>query len=370
MSQTHGRYRPFISLWGILFFLFLSLSVAHGFEIKGFSDVDFLKSTLKGDPNENGSFSLGAIDLYVSELVTDHIEILTEMALEDGGVDVERLQIGYIFNDALKIRAGRVHNALGYWNITFHHGKQMQTTIDRPFFIKFEDEGGLFPVHLVGVWTAGRYSLGPLIFGYDLMVGNGSRIMNVGATEGVELDPNNATDDNKNKAVSFRLQVSPRFMTALKIIGSGSFSKVDGYDSTGLRVLQVRQQILNAALIYDQEGQPFELLSEVFWVNNKDELAGLGTSRNTFYYVQLGYTLIDFLTPYTRFEQSLIQEATPTRAGDPYMAALSAVDRWIALVGVRYDISAETALKAEVRRVHERGIENHSEYAVQWSFAF
>lgn len=369
MSQSRQWHRPFISLWGISLSILLSFSLAHGFEIKGFSDVNFIKSTLEGDPNRNGSFALGAIDLYVSELVTDHIEILTEIALENGITDVERLQIGYIFNDALKIRAGRVHNALGYWNITFHHGTQMQTTIERPFFLKFEDDGGLLPVHLVGIWTAGRYSLGPIVLGYDLLIGNGSSIVNVRGP-GTELSPNISSDDNKNKAVGFRLQVSPRFMSALKVMGSGSFSRVDGYDPTGLHIVGVKQNILNASLIYDQEGEPLKLLAEVFWVKDKDQLTGRGDHTNTLYYVQLGYTLFDLIIPYVRYEQSLIETPSSTEAGDPYMEALSAVDKRIALAGVRYELSAETALKGEYRRIHEEGLKNHSEFAVQWSFAF
>ena len=362
MNQRY-QWRPLlIPFWGALFVLIMFLSDARGFEIKGFSDVNYIKSSLSGDPNENGSFALGSIDLYASELITDHVEVLLEAALEDGGVDVERIQIGYILNDALKIRAGRVHNILGYWNTTYHHGTYIQTTIDRPFFLKFEDEGGLLPVHLVGVWTSGRYHAGPLNLGYDLMLGNGSKIVNT--PEGTELDPNNIADDNRNKAFSFRLQGSPRFINALKFMVSGSFSKVEEYGPSNLPVLEVNQHILNASVIYNQEGEPFEFLSEVFWLRNKDELTGLGKNTNTFYYVQTGYTFKELITPYARYEQSL------TKEGDPYMAALSAVDKRIALAGVRYELSLGSALKAEFRKIREKGIENHSEYAVQWSFAF
>src|SRR5579871_1263566 len=222
--QGRKRFPSLIPVWGAIVLFLLSLSDARGFEIKGFSDIDFRKSTLVGDPDHHGSFSFGSVDLYVSELITDHVEVLLEAALEDGGVDVERLQIGYIFNDALKIRAGRVHNILGYWNTTFHHGTYIQTTINRPFFLRFEDQGGLLPTHLVGVWASGRYNAGPMNLGYDLMIGNGQKIVDVGSAD-VQLDPNNKSDDNNNKAVSFRLQISPRFMSALKLMASGYISK-------------------------------------------------------------------------------------------------------------------------------------------------
>lgn len=364
MNQSYRWRRLYMPFCGALIFFFTLLPDARGFEIKGFSDVDYIQSTLDGDENENGTFALGAIDLYASELITDNIEVLLEVALENEIVDIERLQIGYIFSDALKVRAGRVHNILGYWNVNFHHGAQIQTTIDRPFFIKFEDEGGLVPVHLVGLWTSGRYATGPVILGYDVMLGNGSRIVNVGGPDITELNPNNGADDNHNKAVSFRLQVSPRFMNALKLMVSGSFSEVVGYDANDLPLLDVDQSILNFSAIHDQEGEPFEFLSEVFWIQNKDQLTNLGKSKSTLYYVQMGYTFMDLITPYVRYEQSMIEE------DDPYMIALSAVDTRIALAGMRYELSTGSALKAEFRRIRAEGVENHSEYAVQWSFAF
>lgn len=364
MNQACREDRCFIFLWGILLFLFTLLPEANGFEIKGFADVTFTKSTLAGDPNENGSFALGPIDLYVSELLTDRIELLSEMVLEDGGVDIERLQIGYIFSDALKIRAGRFHNALGYWNQTYHHGALMQTTIERPFFLKFEDEGGLLPVHTVGLWAAGRHRIGPGVIGYDLMVGNGPRINLDPVVLTGELDPNNASDDNKNKVFAFRLQASPVHLP-LTIMVFGNIGKVNGYAASFAGpALEVDQSILGAAFAYDNERNGPEFLSEIYRVIDKDKLTGLGSNTNTLYYVQAGYTFMERLTPYVRYEQASIEEA------DPYMAALAAVDTRRALAGIRFDIATVSALKVEGRRVHRAGEENHSEYAVQWAFSF
>jgi hypothetical protein len=356
-----GRFSIF--LWGTLLFLFTLLPEANGFEIKGFADVTFTKGTLKGDPTENGSFALGPIDLYVSELLTDRIELLSEMALEDGGVDIERLQIGYIFNDALKIRAGRFHNALGYWNQTYHHGALMQTSIDRPFFLKFEDEGGLLPVHTVGLWAAGRHRIGPGVVGYDLMVGNGPRIDLDPVTLIGDLDPNNGSDDNKNKVLAFRLQASP-LRLPLTVMVFGNIGKVNGYAGSVVPLLDVDQSILGAALAYDNERNGLEFLSEIYWVKDKDKLTGLGSNTNTLYYLQAGYTFMERLTPYVRYEQALIEES------DPYMTALAAADTRRALAGIRFDLAMVSALKIEGRRIHRAGVEDHSEYAVQWAFSF
>lgn len=347
-----------------LFLLFLAFCLspflpfeANGFELKGFSDVTFNKSTLKGSESENGSFALDGIDLYVSELLTDHIELLTEMSVEGGGVDVERLQIGYIFNDALKIRAGRFHNVLGFYNTAYHHGRLMQDTVDRPFFLKFEDEGGLLPVHLVGLWGGGIFKAGPAILSYDLMLGNGPKF-NTGIGE---LDPNNASDNNKNKVVSFRLAASPRSLPALMLIGSGNVSKVE---DDPLLLLSVNQTILSLSVDYTHPGDGLNFLSEIYWIKDKDRLTGSGRHSNTLYFIQGGYTLKETYTPYVRYERSLIEEQ------DPYMIALSGVDKRVALGGIRYELSINTALKGEVRKIHEAGAGNYSEYAVQWAFTF
>ena len=83
-------------------------------------------------------------------------------------VDVERLQIAYRWSDALRLTAGRGHTALGYWNESYHHGKLLQPTVERPEVLKFEDDGGILPVHFVGLEAAresGLRRLGPRLRG-------------------------------------------------------------------------------------------------------------------------------------------------------------------------------------------------------------
>jgi hypothetical protein len=65
-------------------------------------------------------------------------------------IDMERAYIEYRKNGFV-VAGGRTHAELGYWNNAFHHGKWLQLTIDRPRVLRFEDSGGMLPVHQVGV---------------------------------------------------------------------------------------------------------------------------------------------------------------------------------------------------------------------------
>src|SRR5207247_10157642 len=48
-----------------------------------------------------------------------------------------------------------------------------QTTIDRPFIFAFEDEGGILPVHNVGLSASGQIPSGRLGLRYIAEIGNG-----------------------------------------------------------------------------------------------------------------------------------------------------------------------------------------------------
>ena len=123
-------------------------------------------------PQQNG-FYLGQTDLHLMAQYGAHLGAMVEDVVEFDGqnpsIDFERVLVSYTFDDRLRIGAGRDHTCFGYWNRTFHHGSQFQTTIDRPFFLAFEDGGGsdqaykqtgVVPNHIVGVFANGDFDLG------------------------------------------------------------------------------------------------------------------------------------------------------------------------------------------------------------------
>ena len=89
---------------------------------------------------------------------------------------------------------------LGYWNEAYHHGALLEPTVDRPEALKFEDDGGILPVHFVGLEFSGKAPLAGGDLGYEACVANGR-----GAMPDVVQG---ALDLNKGKAVSAKLDLS------------------------------------------------------------------------------------------------------------------------------------------------------------------
>ncbi|HHI80621.1 MAG TPA: hypothetical protein ENK02_11655, partial [Planctomycetes bacterium] len=126
--------------------------------LSGFGHVQFdyqhISMTGGGTSNSN-AFALGGLDLFLRSQLNEKVSFLNETVFEpnsDGEnvLDVERLIIKYEINDDFNVQAGRFHSSFGYWNRAFHHGEFLSTSIGRPDVLKFEDDGGLLPIHIIG----------------------------------------------------------------------------------------------------------------------------------------------------------------------------------------------------------------------------
>ena len=347
---------------------------AQAVEINGFTQVSFFRCTngkcaaaLGEDSGRNGNFAIGNVDLYIAQAF-DQVDVLLELNFEDGTVfDLERLRLGYTFSDAARLYAGRVHTPLGFWNNLYHHGDQLAPTIERPEFLKFEDDGGIIPVHTVGVAAAGRLGTDLLVTEYQLMLGNGPKVTSEDGTVGL-LDPNNITDNNRQKSVAGYLSLAPRAVPGLKFGLSGHLARVQGDDALtptlppGLSAVDLDQRILNGSVMYEADKILF--LGEYYAIQDKDlREGGVGSNTNSAYYALLSYALTPRWVPYAMYEAMALKEA------DPYVIALGARDLTELAGGVRFNISWRSSVKAEVRSVN-RDDNRWAEYAVQWALGF
>src|SRR5262249_51804832 len=128
-------------------------------------------------PGVWNAFFAPRIDLFGAADV-GRLSFLTEIMFEaennEIGVDVERLQINYLFANWLRVRAGRTHVAWGYYNDTYHHGNLFELTTARPYSVNFEDSLGIVMAHNVGIGVDGTFDLGNAgSIRYDAEVGNG-----------------------------------------------------------------------------------------------------------------------------------------------------------------------------------------------------
>ena len=347
------------------------ISASYAFELNGFADVSFTKSTegenRADDEYRNGDFAFGTLDLYLGQTLDD-IDILVELIVEKGNVlDLERLTLGYTFSDTVKLRAGRFHTPLGFWNNAYHHGVQLQPTIQRPDFLKFEDDGGIIPTHVVGASVSGRIDSGAGAVEYTAMVGNGPQIVVEDAeTSFYVLSPNNISDNNIGKAVAFSAAMSPSFVSGLKLGVSGHISEIQS--DVGVPTVFVDQSIYAFAATYAIG--PVGLAAEYFTINNKDDESGDDYTNNA-YYGLITYTLMEKWVPYVMYENLSVKK------DDPYMEVLEiGRDTEELTVGLRYNINYRSSVKVEFRDIiNERNVveekdANWNEYAVQWALAF
>jgi hypothetical protein len=363
-----------------MFILFLVLMLigslpVNAFEFKGFSDVKYRETNNANCPC---GFSLGAFDLYLSEQLNDRMDFLAEVAFEfdqgnDGyGLDVERMQIGYAFNDNLKVRVGRFHNILGYWNTAFHHGVQLQTSIYRPQLVQFEDSGGFLPIHIVGIWLDGKYRSPIGKFNYGLMIGNGPKIFNQ------QLQPNAGGDNSSNKSVSANITLHPSLVEGLAVGVSGDVLTTNDFAplASGVNTVTVEtaQDIYGAHVVYF--GDKVEFLSEYYYLNNTDKLSQPNQSYAAHgYYIHAGYHIFKGILPYVRYEELGIDSNDPffnaiqyAEAGTVFLTPINSSVGYLG--GIRYDLTQASSLRAEYQVRNVAQMEAIKSYTLQWAYSF
>ena len=295
--------------------------------IRGFSDVALHGSNLKGD---NTSFSLGQVDLFVTSDVSEKLKFLSEVVFEAGrdnsfGVDIERLLLNYSFGDFLNVGVGRFHSAIGYYNTAYHHSTWLQTTTGRPFLFQFEDQGGILPIHNVGVTASGRIPSGALGLHYVAEVGNG-RTSRSPMFEPVQ----NVLDENNHKSVNFAVFARPEAVRGLQA-GFSIYRDL----LAPLNSPRIGETIFAAHAVY--AGLSFEWLNEALLLRHAPQ----GTSRvfdTPGFYTQISKRFGSY-RPYVRYEYVNASQSEPVFSDVGLRRGPS--------VGLRYDLSDFVALKLQ-----------------------
>jgi len=326
----------------------------EGIPLHGFLTVGAL-STTQHDVQRKGA-TVDGLDLYLTT-ENGRVRSLTELNFEvdsegDIDTDLERIQIGYAFSDALTLWAGRFHSPYGYWNTAYHHGAQIQPTILRPRFLEFEDKGGILPAHDVGLWATGRLPLGNNLLHYDAWLANAPRV----GADGF-LNQNVAGATNGHALVGMNLGMPFGGATVgIHALTGRIGGPVDGQSLTALR-------ILGGYAVYDEDN--WEAMTEYFGFVDRNVIGGgLHTSHAA--YAQVGRSF-GAVTPYGRYELASLDQ------GDDYFASMIGGRSYRrALVGVRYDIDPRSTLKLEFNhtsltdRIKDRYRESRVEYAIRF----
>jgi hypothetical protein len=304
--------------------------------IRGFGDVSLHGDTQKGDTT---SFSLGQLDLFITSDISEKFKFLSEVVFEGGpddlygvnvgqentfGVDVERYLVQYSLNDYLNISAGRGHTAIGYYNTAYHHSTWLQTTTGRPFLFAFEDEGGILPIHIVGVTASGLVPSRSLGLHYVAEVGNGRESRSPLSSEPVQ----NEIADQNHKAFNLALFAKPE---AIRGFQTGLSFYRD--QLVPANVPKIAESILAAHAILIRPA--YEWLNEALL--DRHAVGGTSAVFNTpGFYTQLSRQFAAF-RPYFRYQYLNVAKNEPVFPDVGLRHGPS--------LGVRFDASESVALK-------------------------
>lgn len=333
-----------------------------GVPLHGFADIGLRYS---GENNRyfgkgNKGFNVGSFDLYLTPRFGDHVRMLIEPNIEanaagETNVDMERLQIGYVFNDYLTGWAGRFHTPYGYWNTAFHHGAQIQTSVLRPRFLEFEDRGGILPAHTTGAWFTGATPASAGKVGYDAFVGNSQRIKTDPANLGPDsivptgtLDTKMGGSGSANSVAGFNAWYTPARMGGLRVGLHGLGGTIAAVDAANSILAQTRVRVAGGYLAFADDD--WEVMSEYYRFTNRDITGATGSHRSSAWYAQVGRNW-GLWTPYGRFEKANLDQADSYFAYQTYGRSYTR-----GAVGLRYDIDPKAALKLELSRTAQRDL--------------
>jgi hypothetical protein len=346
-----------------------------------FGDTAFIIDSVT--PKQPG-FVIGDLDLLITGRAAS-LTAMAETALEQRGhgtvgIDLERIFVGWR-GERVAVDAGRTHAELGYWNNAFHHGRWLQITAERPRILKFEDEGGILPIHLVGVTAHWR----PLVEGDQRIelagsVGNGRGNI----TDDVQEVPvGNGFDTNGFKSLLFKAGFKGFGARDLQFGVSGMYDRIAPLPATvadptdpemfarpALPNQTIQEWIGNAYLAY--RGSQLTVISEIFDLLHTSAMPDIAgkTSWNTVDAYALGAYRIGDFSPYLMAEiRRTSGDLDPFFFPDPTVPNPEILrDFEEVTVGVRWDLTTWSAIKLEYRGTFPRETSHINTGTIDWCF--
>ena len=320
-------------------------------KIHGYGDLGLRGDNHKGDTT---SFSLGQIDLFITSNISEKFKFLTELVFEQGRrggnsfeEDLERVLLTYSYNDHLNLSIGRFHTAIGYYNTAYPHATWFQTTADRPFVFRLEDQGGFLPVHDVGVSASGLIPSGGLRLNYIAEIGNG-RSSHSPLVQPVQ----NFVDENNHKAVNLALFARPDAVPGLQV-GFSAYRDVL-FPANSPRI---GESIFDAYAVLVRP--KFEWLNEALVIRHAPQFSRHFNTPG--FYTQISERFGAY-RPYFRYQYVNASSAEPAFPDVGLRQGPS--------LGVRYEASESVAVKLQYDYTALRRQQAISALALQLGFTF
>lgn len=303
-------------------------------KFNGFAGVKYTAQDEVNAPEANANtFALGQFDLFVSSQLSEKLSALGEIVFEftdnnETVVDLERYVLKYSLNDLWNVEMGRMHTPFGYWLGAYHHGTWLHTTVGRPLIFEWEDDGGILPMHSIGLQINGSKSFEDFSMKYHMGIVNG---------RGETLTKiQHVQDRNDAKAFIVSAAVQPGAIAGLELGGSLYADKIPADTTVAARNGEIDELILGGHAVYFHE--KVELLAEGIYMLHDDEVSGSAYHTHGFY-LQGAYQWNKW-KPYYRMDYLNFGE------GDPYYSGQD-IDNTKHAVGIRWDPFTWNAIKFE-----------------------
>ncbi|HEY6252963.1 MAG TPA: hypothetical protein VI685_23640 [Candidatus Angelobacter sp.] len=293
--------------------------------IRGFGDFGLYGGTQNG---QTTSFSIGQINLFMTSNLSERFKFLTELVFEvqqnnSFQAVPERVLLEWSLNDYFKLAAGRYHTAIGYYNTAYHHATWFQTATERPYVFEYEDEGGILPIHIVGLEASGQIPSGKLGLNYVAQVGNGR------SSDPLVEPVQNYVDDNSRKSVNVALFARPDRIPGLQV----GFSAYHDVLST-ITSPRIDETIMDAYAVMIRPR--FEWLNEALMIRHAP--TGQHVFETPAFYSQISERFGRY-RPYLRYQYINASSQEPVF---PQVGLRTGPS-----VGIRFDPTASVALKLQ-----------------------
>ncbi len=339
-----------------------SFGFLRGIKLQGFGSVGYKASDstvpensfLGFRPGSAGNFAIGDVDLFITSALTQKATVLSEIVFTETDsqqfeTDIERLLVKYDFNDYFKTSFGRFHTATSYYNSVFHHGRWLQTAVDRPLVVEFADDGGLLPTQAIGVSVTGKIPSGKLGLNYVAEYGSADTIRpQINQPGAIEIDENNGNN------VTIGLFAKPDWLPGLDLGGSFYHDRL----SPDNQPIHIGQSIGSAHVVYNTPR--FEFLNEAFLIQHRVEG---GPAFNTpAFYSLISHKISRKWRPYFRYQYANASSRSPLFSDVGLRHGPSA--------GVRFDYNDYLAFKVQYDRILRRQLDDINDLALQLAFRF
>ncbi len=324
------------------------------FRASVFGDVNLVRST----GSDTTDLSFGEIDPYAEAQLSDSWSALVEGLVQrpergsDADIpgrrsiefDLERLYVSYSRSDSFRLQVGEINSGIIDWNEQDRLPRFLQTTIDDPSIARRQEQGGAWPLHLIGGWASGRIA-GSAGFRYGLGLGEG---------RGRSRDDIAPLFGPTSLAGLFSVSLSPTALEGWQIGASALLDDIPAPEGT--------YRELDETLSTSYVRGPIEIRGEWSHMNHR--------RKGVNYVTQGSYALISSRLPgrLQQFRPYFLLDRLDVAEDEPYLSDISNQRAWAA--GVRWDASSHFVVKFDFRSQRARFPEFERGLRLQVAVAF